>query len=116
MICTSSEERTMPDNIIEEIEYPGDCTLEEINNDLVVIESVRTEKLVELRIIPDGPDGHLSLASMADRPIGAIDRLVLVPVPDGDLESVIEEQAPNEFLFSATIWVEDEETEVAAFR
>jgi hypothetical protein len=42
--------------------------------------------------------------------------LVLVAVPAGKLEDVKKAQKPNTFILSATIWIENKQTEVAAFR
>jgi hypothetical protein len=109
----------MPDEIVDELEFPGSITLDELLNALTVQEVESTEKLVELKILPDGPDGHRSLASLADRPIGVpFKPLLLVEVPSGQLDAIKAEQSAQgrSFLFSATVWIENEQTEVAAFR
>lgn len=109
----------MPDEIVDELEYPGSITLDELLNALTVQEVESTEKLVGLKILPDGPDGHRILASLADRPIGVpFKPLVLVKVPPGQLEAIKAQQAGQgrSFLFSAAVWIENQQTEVAAFR
>jgi hypothetical protein len=99
------------------IEYPGSATLQDIENDLTVKENNRHENLTVLEILPDDDSGHRTGATLTpvsfDTEFG---QLVLVEVPDGKLDDVKADQAPNTFILSATIWVEDEQKEVAAFR
>lgn len=109
----------MADEPIDQLEFPGSVTLDELLNALTVQEVNSTEKLVKLEILPDGPGGHRILASLADRPIGVpFKPLVLVKVPAGQLEAIKAQQTAQgrSFLFSATIWIENQQTEVAAFR
>lgn len=109
----------MADEIVDELEYPGSITLDELLNALTVQEVDSVEKLVGLKTLADGPAGHRSLASLADRPIGPpFKPLVLVKVPPGQLEAIKAQQSAQgrSFLFSGTIWIENAQTEVAAFR
>jgi hypothetical protein len=109
----------MADEIVDELEYPGSITLDELLNALTVQEVDSVEKLVGLKILPDGPAGHRSLATLADRPIGVpFKPLVLVQVPPGQLDAVKAQQTAQgrTFLFSATIWIQGMQTDVAAFR
>ena len=101
----------------DKIEYPGSATLQDIENDLTVKEDNRTENLTELKKLPDDDSGHRSEATLTPLPFGTeFGQLVLVTVPAGTLEDVKTAQRPNTFILSATIWIENEETEVAAFR
>jgi hypothetical protein len=109
----------MADEPVDQLEFPGSITLDELLNALTVQEVDSVEKLIKLEILPDGPDGHRILASLADRPIGVpFKPLVLVKVPSGQLAAIKAAQSAQgrSFLFSATVWIENEQTEVAAFR
>lgn len=99
------------------IEYPGSATLQDIENDLTVKEDNRHENLTVLEILPDDASGHRSGATLTPVPFGTeFGQLVLVAVPADKLEQIKTAQKPNTFILSATIWIEDKQTEVAAFR
>lgn len=101
----------------DKIEYPGSATLQDIENDLTVKEDNRAENLTALEILPDDDLGHRSGAILIPVPFGTeFGQLVLVTVPTGKLEDVKTAQKPNTFILSATIWIENKQTEVAAFR
>ncbi|MGZ8844945.1 MAG: hypothetical protein ACXW3C_00615 [Pyrinomonadaceae bacterium] len=101
----------------DKIEYPGSATLQDIENDLTVKEDNRHENLTVLEILPDDASGHRSGATLTPVPFGTeFGQLVLVEVPAGKLDDVKTAQKPNTFILSATIWIENKQTEVAAFR
>jgi hypothetical protein len=110
----------MANDKTEQILYPGSFTLENIENDLVVKENNRTENLTKLEILADGPNGeHRSQATLTELPFGTVfGRLFLVEAPADELDDIKKEQEGKErdFLFTATIWVSNKKTQVAAFR
>lgn len=109
----------MADEPVDQLEFPGSITLDELLNALTVQEVDSVEKLIKLETLPDGPTGHRILASLADRPIGVpFKPLVLVKVPAGQLEAIKAQQSAQgrSFLFSGKIWIGNVQTEVAAFR
>lgn len=94
----------------DEIEYPGSATLDDIQNDLVVKESNRSENLTKLEMLPDDDSGHRTGATLTPLPFGTeFGRLVLVKASEAA-------PAGKNLLFNATIWVENEQTDVAAYR
>ena len=101
-----------------EMEIDGSFTLDQIMNGLIEAEQLKNRNVTALSILPDDPDGkHKSLAKLVKQPVGVpFPPLVLVKVPQGQLEPIKTAQKPKKFLFSATIWVENKKTNVAAFR
>jgi hypothetical protein len=101
----------------DKIEFPGSATLQDIENDLTVKEDNRTENLTVLEILPDDASGHRTGATLTPLPFGTeFGQLLLVPVPTGKLEDLKKAEKPNTFILSATIWIENKQQEVAAFR
>ena len=103
-----------------QVEIAGSFTLDQIVNGLIEIEQMRNRKVTALKMLPDGPDGHRNQGTLIKQPLGTpIPQLVIVAVPAGaNLPSIIAQQsmAGKNFLFKASIWVANQQTEVAAFR
>jgi hypothetical protein len=97
-----------------ELEIPGSFTLDEILNGLIEVEELRNRNLTALAMLPDGPDGeHLNSATLVKQPVGVpFPVLLLVAVPAGGVPP----PPGKKHLFDATIWVENKQTKVAAFR
>lgn len=109
----------MSDTINEiEMEIDGSFTLAQILDGLIEAEEMKNRNVTEMSVLPDGPGGkHLSKAKLVKQPVGVpFPVLVLVKVPSGQLEAVKTAQKPKKFVFIATIWIENEKTDVAAFR
>jgi hypothetical protein len=101
-----------------EMEIDGSFTLEQISDGLIEAEEMKNRNVTAMSVLPDTPQGkHLSKATLVKQPVGVpFPTLVLLKVPAGQLEAVKTAQKPKKFLFSATIWIENKQTEVAAFR
>jgi hypothetical protein len=102
------------------MEIPGSFTLDQILFGLIEAEEMKNRNVTEMKVLPDGPDGHRSEATLVKQPVGVpFPQLLLVKVPSaGKLPSIIAAQLADskKHLFDATIFVENEKTRIAAFR
>jgi hypothetical protein len=97
-----------------ELEIPGSFTLEQIMFGLIETEALRNRNVTAMSMLPDDDEGnHRNTATLVKQPIGVPFPTLLLVAFTGDAPDPV---AGKALLFTSTLWVEDEETKVAAFR